>query len=525
MHQLFRAIGTVSCLLPWILLLSGARTAAGDNVEPSKRYNILPRRAAVPRVRLYLNDAMINIFSQQPSLQNVPQSRADMAPNAAPFHAAPNKNPLFLRSLINSASNKLVHGAFAGKRFDAPGSPFLPPGGPLGSPGGPLGFPGSPLGSPGGLFRSPGGPFGSPGNPFVSPGGSPGPHGIPLGVPGQGLPPQAFAGGPLAGAGLQYFPQQRPLVPHPAQVAQPAGQKLTQKEFQQYMKAAAASKHVDTDNYLTKDQFQEYLKLATSDKKNKIKGAQSTLTPGEFEKLVLDAQHDLLKGKPNKGKLKTLTHEDFKKFFEKENGRPGSAATPGKKHKRGHYSPSASSFSSSGSASFSDEYSSPPKYLPAHPPKFESESEVYPEVFPAHQIETEDQLTKRSVLDALWRAFQAITGGALTIGGHLARGGGALLEAKGKLIASAGPVVSDFGRTVAAKAVAPGYSSVHSHVTPYHNYRDYVEESHAPQSSLLQTAYDVASSLKVAALGTTKAVADLISELSSASAKAYLLKD
>ncbi|CAB3376433.1 Hypothetical predicted protein [Cloeon dipterum] len=436
MHQLFRAIGTVSCLLPWILLLSGARTAAGDNVEPSKS-------------------------SQQPSLQNVPQSRADMAPNAAPFHAAPNKNPLFLRSLINSASNKLVHGAFAGKRFDAPGSPFLPPGGPLGSPGGPLGFPGSPLGSPGGLFRSPGGPFGSPGNPFVSPGGSPGPHGIPLGVPGQGLPPQAFAGGPLAGAGLQYFPQQRPLVPHPAQVAQPAGQKLTQKEFQQYMKAAAASKHVDTDNYLTKDQFQEYLKLATSDKKNKIKGAQSTLTPGEFEKLVLDAQHDLLKGKPNKGKLKTLTHEDFKKFFEKENGRPGSAATPGKKHKRGHYSPSASSFSSSGSASFSDEYSSPPKYLPAHPPKFESESEVYPEVFPAHQIETEDQLTKRSVLDALWRAFQAITGGALTIGGHLARGGGALLEAKGKLIASAGPVVSDFGRTVAAKAVAPGYSSVH----------------------------------------------------------------
>ncbi|CAB3376431.1 Hypothetical predicted protein [Cloeon dipterum] len=363
MHQLFRAIGTVSCLLPWILLLSGARTAAGDNVEPSKS-------------------------SQQPSLQNVPQSRADMAPNAAPFHAAPNKNPLFLRSLINSASNKLVHGAFAGKRFDAPGSPFLPPGGPLGSPGGPLGFPGSPLGSPGGLFRSPGGPFGSPGNPFVSPGGSPGPHGIPLGVPGQGLPPQAFAGGPLAGAGLQYFPQQRPLVPHPAQVAQPAGQKLTQKEFQQYMKAAAASKHVDTDNYLTKDQFQEYLKLATSDKKNKIKGAQSTLTPGEFEKLVLDAQHDLLKGKPNKGKLKTLTHEDFKKFFEKENGRPGSAATPGKKHKRGHYSPSASSFSSSGSASFSDEYSSPPKYLPAHPPKFESESEVYPEVFPAHQIET-----------------------------------------------------------------------------------------------------------------------------------------
>jgi hypothetical protein len=70
----------------------------------------------------------------------------------------------------------------------------------------------------------------------------------------------------------------------------------------------------------------------------------------------------------------------------------------------------------------------------------------------------EDEATKRSVLDALWRAFQAITGGALTIGGQLARGSGAILQAKGKLIASAGPVVSEFGKTIATKAAVPGYA-------------------------------------------------------------------
>jgi hypothetical protein len=70
----------------------------------------------------------------------------------------------------------------------------------------------------------------------------------------------------------------------------------------------------------------------------------------------------------------------------------------------------------------------------------------------------EDEATKRSVLDALWRAFQAITGGALTIGGQLAKGSGAILQAKGKLIASAGPVVSEFGKTIATKAAVPGYA-------------------------------------------------------------------
>lgn len=70
----------------------------------------------------------------------------------------------------------------------------------------------------------------------------------------------------------------------------------------------------------------------------------------------------------------------------------------------------------------------------------------------------EDEATKRSVLDALWRAFQAITGGALTIGGHLAKGSGAILQAKGKLIASAGPVVSEFGKTIATKAAVPSYA-------------------------------------------------------------------
>jgi hypothetical protein len=68
-----------------------------------------------------------------------------------------------------------------------------------------------------------------------------------------------------------------------------------------------------------------------------------------------------------------------------------------------------------------------------------------------------------------------------------------------------------------------------SHGTPYHYPEPYADHDHHPHHpshpSLLQTAMDVASSLKIAALGTTKAVADLISELSSASAKAYLLKE
>lgn len=63
-----------------------------------------------------------------------------------------------------------------------------------------------------------------------------------------------------------------------------------------------------------------------------------------------------------------------------------------------------------------------------------------------------------------------------------------------------------------------------SHGTPYHS-DPHVEEYHSSHPSLLQTAYDVASTFKVVALGTTKAVADLVSQLSSASAKAYLLKE
>lgn len=61
------------------------------------------------------------------------------------------------------------------------------------------------------------------------------------------------------------------------------------------------------------------------------------------------------------------------------------------------------------------------------------------------------------MLDALWRAFQAIAGGALTIGGQIAKGSGTILQAKGKLIASAGPVVSEFGKTIATKAAIPSY--------------------------------------------------------------------
>ncbi|XP_059473443.1 uncharacterized protein LOC132195452 [Neocloeon triangulifer] len=456
MHQLSRTIGVI-CSLFWILFSSNA-APQGGNVE----HHFSPPAAF---------------------LKSVPRSRLDMAPNAAPFQMSPLKNPLYLQSLISSASNKLVQGMFS-KRLDIPNY-LTPPGGHLLPPGAQVGF---------------------------------------RNYPGNPLAPQIAPPGP----GYPFLPQQIPALPQAApQVGSPpSGQHLTQKEFQQYLKAATASKGNTEEEYLTQGEFQKYLKLA-ADQGKKHKD-QRHLSPEEFQDYVLQAQdarqQELLKsGKGKPGKIKTLTPEDFKKFFAKEK-LPNGAPTGQKKHKRGHYSSSSGSFTSSGSQSFS-EYP-PQKYTPEHPPKYESEPapEAYPDFYPAHQIETEDQATKRSVLDALWRAFQAITGGALTIGGHIAKGGGALLEAKGKLIASAGPVVSDFGRTVAAKAVAsPNYSPSY-HGTPY-NYHDFPVESHGPQSSLLQTAYDVASSLKVAALGTTKAVADLISELSSASAKAYLLKE
>jgi len=184
-------------------------------------------------------------------MSSVPKSRSDMAPNASPFQMTAYKNPLYLRSLINTVSSKLATGAYASKRFDLPNI-LTPPGSNFGPPGSQFGAPGSHLGPP----RAPGLPllympqnYGAPQVPPVPP--------VPL-LP-NGL-----------GGGLQGFPFPAHSLPTP----QAQGNPLSPEEFQRYLKEAAGPapntpQSGSNGEYLSQGEFQKYLKLAS--KKNKVR--------------------------------------------------------------------------------------------------------------------------------------------------------------------------------------------------------------------------------------------------------------
>jgi hypothetical protein len=161
-----------------------------------------------------------------------------MAPNASPFQLTPYKNPLYLRSLINSVSTKLAQGAYASKRYDIPNM-LTPPGSQFGGPGVPLYLPQN-LGAP--QYQN-------------------------LGAFQQQLPQLP--------AGYGFAQQALPFASGPGVLPQAPfqGNPLSADEFQHYLKAAAAPLPAENNSpsggqFLSQDDFQKYLKIST--KKNKV---------------------------------------------------------------------------------------------------------------------------------------------------------------------------------------------------------------------------------------------------------------
>ncbi|XP_055697946.1 uncharacterized protein LOC129798693 isoform X2 [Phlebotomus papatasi] len=72
---------------------------------------------------------------------------------------------------------------------------------------------------------------------------------------------------------------------------------------------------------------------------------------------------------------------------------------------------------------------------------------------PHEEIKIDGWHLKKSILNTLFQAVKAITGGVTAIKGQLIKGSGYLISGSGKLIAASGDKVTNVGKTIITKAV------------------------------------------------------------------------
>ncbi|XP_015588405.1 uncharacterized protein LOC107264546 isoform X2 [Cephus cinctus] len=70
---------------------------------------------------------------------------------------------------------------------------------------------------------------------------------------------------------------------------------------------------------------------------------------------------------------------------------------------------------------------------------------------------------KKAILNTLFQALKAISGGAIALKGQLIKGGGHLISAKGRIISAKGEAISSLGRHIASSALLTPPKSSHSH--------------------------------------------------------------
>lgn len=73
---------------------------------------------------------------------------------------------------------------------------------------------------------------------------------------------------------------------------------------------------------------------------------------------------------------------------------------------------------------------------------------------------------KKSILNTLFQAVKAITGGVTILNGQLIKGGGALASGVGKLISIKGDAVTNFGRHIVSSATLVPPKKKHVPVVP-----------------------------------------------------------
>ncbi|KAF4532093.1 hypothetical protein B566_EDAN006187 [Ephemera danica] len=165
-------------------------------------------------------------------------------------------------------------------------------------------------------------------------------------------------------------------------------------------------------------------------------------------------------------------------------------------------------------------------------PRLYSKNDAASKRFWGHK--QEDSRARNAVLNAMWRALKSAAGGALAVGGTLARNGGAILQAKGRLMAATGPLVVALGKQVAEDALhpphyrdsGPSHEELHAAADAALAQRQHAKfVFHDLYEPFYESTSQLGSALRVAASGTARALGDLVSELFGSAKRAYLLKE